>query len=189
MRILRAGPRMTTDVSFLSFHYTGFYRYTVFKTCIYFLFSSLASVDPQAEKHRLPGGPGSCWVWKWCSEGKSNWCLKINIFSQKRIFWNPSFLLGNQYNGKITTGCSSDAGCSQSVDTRLFPSATEYFKRCYDASFLSEIQPSLAWHSQLWVVFQKSSVPIVTIMTRFSKDFSTLSAELLWKPTNNYLGE
>lgn len=39
-----------------------------------------------------------------------------SISSLRKGFWNPGFLLGNQYNGKITTGCSSDAGCNQRVE-------------------------------------------------------------------------
>jgi len=79
------------------------------------LLTSLASVGAQVGKHRLPGGPGSCTSWKQCSERKSNWCLKINIFTQRSFFWSQVSCGEINIMEKITTGCSSDAGCNHRV--------------------------------------------------------------------------
>lgn len=123
--------------------------------------------------------------------GKTKLMPQSQYLLPGKVFWNPSFLLGSQYNGKITTDfiwCRLQS--EGRVDTHLFPSTTaQYFERCYDASFLSEMQLMLAWHSQLWLIFQNNSVLIVNIMAGFSKDLSILSAKLLWKTPNNYLGE
>lgn len=90
---------------------------------------SISLVNPQVRKQWLPGGPENCSAWNQYSEGKANSFLESISFLIKG-FWNPGFFLGNQYNGKVTTCCLSDAGCNQRVDTHLFPSATaKYFKR------------------------------------------------------------
>lgn len=112
--LLRAGCRMTTDISPFHVPEANIYRNTIFKTQIFLLL-----VNPQVRKQWLPGCPKNCSAWNQCSEGKSNSFLESISSFIKGFLQSNFFLLGNQYKRKLTACCLSDGGCNQRVEQML----------------------------------------------------------------------